>query len=58
MQMMKNKGHGVNMRSSLSLAIVCIVYVGFVDDTDLPMSGSTVDTPVEDIQQDFQTLLD
>ena len=58
MQMMKNKGHGVNMRSSLSLAIICIVCVGFVDDTDLPMSGATVDTPGEDIQQDFQTSLD
>ena len=46
------------MKSSLSLAIICIVCVGFVDDTDLPMSGATVDTPGEDIQQDFQTLLD
>ena len=53
MQMMKNKGHGVNMKISLSRAIICIVCVGFVDDTDLPTAEATVDTPGEDIQQKF-----
>ena len=55
-QMMKNKGHGVNMRSSLSLAIICIDFVGFVDNIDLPMPDATVDTPREDIQKGFQRL--
>ena len=49
MQMMKNKGHGVNMKTSLSLVIISIVCVGFVDDTDLPTAGATVDTTGEDI---------
>ena len=46
------------MKTSLSMAIICIVCVGFVDNTNLPTAGATVDTPGEDIQQEFQTSLD
>ena len=43
-EVMKKRGHGVNLQSSLSLSIISIIYFAFVDDTDLPMSAPTRNT--------------
>ena len=56
--MMKRKGHGVELKASLSLAIISIVSFCFVDDTDLPMSAPSRTTKGEEIIQSFQEALD
>ena len=55
---MKRHGHGVNLRSALSLSLVSIVCFAFVDDTDLAITGKDRLTTGEEVIEEFQPALD
>ena len=57
-QMMKNHNYGVQLQSALSQTLFNIVCFAFVDNTYLPMTAPTVDTPGKDLQESFQETLD
>ena len=51
--MMKNKGHGIRLWSSISLAFISIVCFAFVDDEDLVVNVSYCYTTEEYLQEPF-----
>ena len=55
---MNKHGHGVNMKTSLSAAIISIVYFSFVDDTDLSMAAKEKNATGEELTPMFQEALD
>lgn len=57
-EVLKKRGHCVNLRSSLSLLIISVVCFAFVDNTDLPISDPTRNTTEEELQDLFQAELD
>jgi len=50
---MKQKGHGADMMSSLSLSLISIVCFAFVDDTNLISSLPSRTTTGEQMIQEF-----
>ena len=57
-EMMKRKGYGTNLASSLSLTLVSIVCFAFVDDTDVINTGTSRTTTGEEMLPKFQEALD
>ena len=57
-EVMKKRGYGANFRSALSLTFISIAAFSYVDDSDLPMMAPDINTPGEDIQEEFQAQLD
>ena len=56
-RIMKKRGHGVDMMSSLSLSLISIACFAYVDDTDLPVSGQHRTTTGEQLKVPFQNAL-
>ena len=55
---MKRHGHGVKLRSALTLSLVSIVCFAFVDDTDLVISGKSLLSTGEEVCEEFQPAVD
>lgn len=57
-QMMYTAGHGVKMLTAISAAAISFVCFAFVDDTDIVHTGATVDTPWNQVMDQFQHAMD
>ena len=52
-EVMRKRGHGVDLQSSLSLSLISVVCFPFVDNTDLLMSSPTRTTTGVELQELF-----
>ena len=55
---MATQGHGFNILSAMSCALISFVCYAFVDDTDVIQSASSTATPGEEVIEDMQIVLD
>jgi hypothetical protein len=55
---MATQGHGFNLLSALTGALVSFVCYAFVDDTDVIHSARTIDSPGEEVIAEMQIVLD
>ena len=57
-EVMRKRGHDIQLRSSLSLSLISVVCFLYVDNCDIPVLAPTRTTVGEDIQVTFQEELD
>ena len=58
MECMKNRGHGINLRASLSTVLISFVCFAFVDDTDIPVTALDRFSTGKDVGPLFQKAID
>ena len=54
MEVMKRRGHGIDLKSGLSLTLLSFVCFAFVDDTDIPVTADTRNDTGEQVAAKFQ----